>query len=76
MSWFRRLFETDDSSNRDKRRAQRAAEIGNLGLRLVDESGWHDGQFAQRRYFLVRDEQVVAGPFASSREALTHARRL
>lgn len=76
MRFLNNLFNRKDKTRISEAREQRARAIEEMGLSLVDESGWKDGRYYQKRYVLTRDGEVVAGPFASSSEALRAAKQL
>lgn len=76
MNLIQRFLRKDARAKAQRTRALRAEEIEDLGLRLVDRSGWFEGKYSPKAYLLERDGEVVAGPFSSSSEALQAARRL
>lgn len=75
MSIFSKLFGSQKSHNNEVRQ-KRYERIATYGLELIDRRGWHEGTFAERRYFLSRDGEIVAGPFNSSLRALEVAQQL
>jgi hypothetical protein len=76
MRWIGRTFEFTRKLVGAKKRAERSAQIEAMGFRLVDRSGWLDGEYADRRYFVVEGEKDIAGPFASTTEAYKKAKEL
>lgn len=74
MRTLKDLFNRKDRQRIAQAREQRARAIEQMGMKLVDESGWKDGVYHQKRYVLTRDGEVVGGPFASSSEALRAAK--
>jgi len=49
-------------------------KIEALGFTVLDRRGWHDGQYARRRYFLERGSESY-GPFGAIEDALDEAKR-
>lgn len=76
MNLIQRLLGRDQRSQAHKTRALRGSEIERLGFRMVDRSGWFDGKYTPKAYVLEKDGIVIAGPFASSVEALRAAQEL
>lgn len=76
MNLFQRFIRNDQRTKAHKTRALRAEEIEALGLKLIDRSGWFEGKYSPKAYMIEKDGQEVAGPFASSSEALNAARKI
>lgn len=76
MGLLRKMIGAFRGSGTADKSAPRAARIEALGFRLVDLRGWHEGQYAARRYFLEKEGETVAGPFHSSEDAYQAAKRM
>jgi hypothetical protein len=76
MRFLRSILKQSSRSRAQQARLERAREIESMGMQLVDESGWIEGRYEPKRYLIHRDGEVVAGPFASSAEAVRAARSL
>lgn len=75
MRLLKKLFKLGARDKILKAREIRAKEIESMGLELIDDSGWVDGKYVPKRYLLKKGEETVAGPFATSSEALAAARQ-